>query len=159
MHFLFGDDATKEKIQLLKKIPLFGGLSRREILEMDGLLHERTYEKDEIIFEEGDAGHGIFIIVSGRVRVRSSRKLLETAVPELGLGDMFGELTLFDEAPRNATIVAMEPTVAVALFQAEFSSLITRNKSIGVKVLMEISGAMSRRVRQLLLQKPGLPSV
>jgi len=45
------------------------------------------------------------------------------------------------------------------LFQAEFSSLLTKNKSIGVKVLMEISRTMSTRVRQLLLQKPDLPSV
>lgn len=155
----FGDASPSRKAEMLKSFPLFRQLSRREILEVDGLLHERTYEKGEIIFEEGDAGHGVFVITNGKVRLKSTRKLLETAAPEFGPGDLLGELSLFDEAPRNATAVAIETTAAVALFQAEFSSLLSKNKDIGVKVLTEISKIMSRRIRQLLLQEPGLPSV
>jgi len=156
---IFGHDSADQKIEMLKNIPVFHELTRKEILEVDDLLHERVYEKGEIIFEEGDAGHGIFIIISGKVRVKSSRKLLEAAAPEFGPGDLLGELSLFDEAPRSATAVAMERTLTVALFHAEFSSLLTKNKSIGVKVLIEISKTMSRRVRRLLLQETGLPSV
>lgn len=144
---------------MLKNIPVFHELTRGELLEVDELLHERTYEKDEIIFEEGDAGHGIFIIVSGKVRAKSKRKLLEAAGFEFGPGDLLGELTLFDEGPRAATAVAVERTLAVALFQAELSSLLTRNKNIGVKVLFEISRTMSRRMRRLLFQESGLPCV
>jgi len=155
----FGNDPASRRIEMLKNIPVFHELTRKEILEVDELLHERAYEKDEIIFEQGDAGHGIFIILSGKVRAKSSRKLLEAASPEFGPGDMVGELSLFDEAPRNATAVAMERTLTVALFQAEFSSLLTKNKSIGVKVLVEISKTMSQRMRRLLLQETGLPSV
>src|SRR5262245_30049077 len=156
---LFGDAATSQKIEMLKNVPVFHELSRRELLEVDELLHERTYELDEIIFEEGDAGHGIFIVVSGKVRVKSRCKVLESVVAEFGPGEMFGELSLFDEAPRSGTVVAMESTVVVALFQAEFSSLLMKNKSIGVKVLMAISRTMSQRARRLLQQEPGLPSV
>ncbi len=155
----FDHDTTSQKIETLKKIPVFRDLTRTEILAVDDLLHERTYEKDEIIFEEGDPGHGIFIIISGKARAKSSSKLLGAATFEFGHGDLLGELTLFDEAPRMATVVAMERTLTVALFQAEFSSLLTKNKSIGVKVLMEISKTMSQRVRRLLLQETGLPSV
>src|SRR6266576_3033895 len=147
----FGNDSASQRIEVLKNIPVFHELTRKEILEVDELLHERTYEKDEIIFEEGDAGHGIFIIVSGKVRAKSSRKLLEAVVPEFGPGELLGELCLFDEAPRAATVVAMERTLTVALFQAEFSSLLTKNKNIGVKVLIEISKTMSRRARRLVL--------
>lgn len=144
---------------MLKKIPVFQDLTRQEILEVDQLLHERTYEKDEIIFEEGDAGHGIFIILSGKVRLKSSHKLLEAATFEFGPGELLGELTLFDQAPRAATAVAKERTLTVALFQSEFSSLLSRNKDIGVKVLFEISKVLSRRTRRLLAQETGLPSV
>jgi CRP/FNR family cyclic AMP-dependent transcriptional regulator len=156
---LFGDDSNTQKVEMLKKVSVFRELSRREILEVDELLHERTYGKDEIIFEQGDAGHGIFIIISGKVRVKSTCRLLETVVPELGPGEILGELSLFEEAPRDATVVAIEPTIAVALFQAEFSSLLTRNKSIGVKVLMEILRIMSSRVRRLLSDQPDLPGI
>src|SRR5262245_5658845 len=126
----FGNGANDGRIEMLKRIPVFHALSRKEILEVDELLHERTYENGESIFEEGDVGHGIFIIVTGKARMKSSRKLLEASVIEFGPGDLVGELTLFDEAPRAATIVAVERTRTVALFQAEFSDLLTKNKNI-----------------------------
>jgi len=159
MKLFGGNDPASRKIATLKAIPIFQPLSRNEILEVDELLHERTYEKDEIIFEEGDAGHGIFIILSGKVRVKSRCKLLDAVAPEFGPGELLGELTLFEEAPRVATVVATERTVTAALFQAEFSALLTKNKSIGAKVLFEISKTMSRRMRRLLLQETDLPSV
>lgn len=155
----FGADMNAQKIEMLKNIPIFHELTRKEILEVDELLHERVYEKNEILFEEGDPGHGIFIIVSGKVRADPSHKLLKHAVLDFGPGELVGELTLFDEAPRTAKVVAIERTVTMALFQAEFSSLLLKNKSVGVKVLVEIARTLSRRARQLLLQEKHIPSV
>ena len=155
----FHNDTTSRKIEMLKNIPVFHTLDRSEIRVVEALLHERTYEKDEILFEEGDPGHGMFIIVSGKVRLKSSHKLLESALFEFGPGDTLGEMSLFDEAPHNATVFAVEPTVAVALFQAELSSLLMNHTSIGVRVLMEISRIVSRRARQLLVRDSGLPDV
>ena len=155
----FGADMNAQKVEMLKNIPIFHELTRKEILEVDELLHERIYEKDEIIFEEGDPGHGIFIIVSGKVRADPSHKLLKNAVLDFGPGELVGELSLFDEAPRTAKVVAIERTVTMALFQAEFSSLLLKNKSVGVKVLVEIARTLSRRARQLLLQERHVPSV
>ena len=156
---LFGCDTNAQKVEMLKNIPIFHELTRKEILEVDELLHERIYEKDEIIFEEGDSGHGIFVIVSGKLRADPSHKLLKNAVLDFGPGELVGELSLFDEAPRTAKVVAIERTVTVALFQAEFSSLLLKNKSIGAKVLVEIARTLSRRARQLLLQERHVPSL
>ena len=156
---LFGNGTASQRIEILKNIPVFRELTRKEILEVDQLLHERAYEKDEIIFEEGDAGHGIFIIISGRVQAKSSHKLLEAVHGEFGAGDLLGELALFDEAPRAGSAVAIERTQTVALFQAELASLLVKNQAIGVKLLIEIAKTMSRRTRRLLLQERDLPSV
>ena len=155
----FGADMNAHKIEMLKNIPIFHELTRKEILEVDELLHERVYEAGEIVFEEGDPGHGIYIIVSGRLRADPSRELLKKTNLEFGPGDMVGELTLFDEGPRAATVVAVERTVTAALFQAEFSALLTKNKDIGVKVLVEVARILSRRTRQLLLQEQDRPSL
>ena len=155
----FANDTSRQKIEMLRSVQVFHDLSRKELLQVDELLHQRVYEQNEIVFEEGDAGHGVFIILSGKVRVNSSRKLFEAAAAEFGPGDILGELSLFDEALRMGTAVAAERTLFVALFQAEFSSLLTRNKSIGVKVLLQISKTLSRRVRGLLLAEKGLPSL
>jgi CRP/FNR family cyclic AMP-dependent transcriptional regulator len=156
---LFGSDTNAEKVEMLKNIPIFHELTRKEILEVDELLHERVYEQGEIIFEEGDPGHGIFIIVSGKLRADPSHESLKTAILDFGPGELVGELTLFDEAPRIAKVVAIERTVTVALFQAEFSSLLLKNKSIGVKVLFGIARTLSRRTRQFLLQEKHVPSL
>jgi CRP/FNR family cyclic AMP-dependent transcriptional regulator len=155
----FGADMNEPRIEMLKNVPIFHELTNKEILEVDELLHERVYEPDEIIFEEGDQGHGVFIIISGKVRADPCHKLLKAANLEFGPGELVGELTLFDEAPRTATVVAIERTMTVALFQAEFSSLLTKNKSIGVKVLIEIGRILSRRTRQLLVQEKHCPSI
>jgi CRP-like cAMP-binding protein len=156
---LFGRRANRETVERLRQLDVFRDLSFNETLELDELLHERVYEKGEILFEEGDIGHGIFVVVSGKVRVDPSHEFLKDAVLEFGPGEMLGELTLFEEAPRFASVVAVERTVMVALLRAEFSSLLTRNTKIGVKVLVRLSSTMSRRVRRLLLRERHLPSL
>jgi CRP-like cAMP-binding protein len=156
---LFRTTANREKVQTLRNLDVFRDLTFQEALEVDELLHERVYEKGEIIFEEGDIGHGIFVVVSGKVRVDPSHELLKNAVLEIGPGEMLGELSLFEEAPRFATVVAAERTVMVALLRAEFSSLLTKNTKIGAKVLVRLSSTMCRRLRRLLLGERHTPSL
>jgi len=155
----FGEDIKAQKVEMLKGVRVFRELSRKEILEVELLLHQRTYEQGEIVFEEGDPGHGIFIILSGKLRADPNCELLKEANLEFGPGELIGELSLFNESPRIATVVAVERTVVVALFQAEFSSLLIKNKSIGVKVLVEIARTLSHRARQLLLGEKHVPSL
>jgi CRP/FNR family cyclic AMP-dependent transcriptional regulator len=155
----FGADTNAQKVEMLQSVPLFHQLTRKEILELDELLHERVYEKNEVLFEEGDPGHGIFIVVSGKLRVNAARPSLKAAIFEIGPGELVGELALFDEAPRTATVVAVERTVAVALFQAEFATLLMKNKSIGVKVLTELARILIKRARQLVLHEKHTPNI
>ena len=156
---LFGTSAERERVGMLRKLDVFSELTFREALEVDELLHERTYEKGEIIFEEGDIGHGIYIVVSGKLRVNPARAFLKDAVLEFGPGETLGELTLFEDAPRFATVVAAERTVMVGLFRAEFTTLLTKNKNIGVKVLVRLSKTMCARVRLLVLGERHTPSL
>jgi CRP/FNR family transcriptional regulator, cyclic AMP receptor protein len=156
---LFSTPANRERVKMLRNLEVFRDLTFKEALELDELLHERVYEKGEIIFEEGDIGHGIFVVVSGKVRVDPSHELLKNAVLEFGPGEMLGELTLFEEAPRFAAVMAVERTVMVALFRAEFSSLLTKNTKIGVKVLVRLSSTMCRRVRSLLTGERHAPNL
>ncbi len=126
---------------------------------MDELLHERTYEKDEVIFDEGDLGLGVFIIVSGRVRAISRHALPAELSLEFCCGDFFGELSLFDEAPRTAKVVAVDHARVMAFFRTELTALLERDRDIAAKVLYELARTVSRRSRQLLLRQEHLPSV
>jgi CRP-like cAMP-binding protein len=156
---LFSTPANRERIGMLRKLDAFRDLSFKEALEVDELLHDRVYEKGEIIFERGDIGLGIFIVVSGKVRIDSANEFFKDSVLEFGPGDMLGELSLFEEAPRFATVSAVERTVMLALPRAEFSSLLVKNTKIGIKVLVRLSTTMCQRVRRLILRERHPPSL
>lgn len=151
--------AKSERVELLRNLDVFRDLSFKEALEINDLLHERVYEKGEIIFEAGDIGHGIYVVVSGKARIESSHELLKSTLLEFGPGEMLGELTLFEEGPRLATVVAVERTVVVGLFRAEFSSLLTKNTKIGVKVLVRLCTTLCQRAHRLLLHERHTPSL
>src|ERR1035437_3900478 len=158
LHFLRGS-AEARNIEDLKALSLFKRLTARELRELDELLHERSYQKDEMIFDEGDMGLGLFIVVSGRVKIVSSHAALQHLAPEFGPGDCFGELALFEESQRTARAVAMEPTQVLALFRTEFFSLLERDRSIGVKILFDLTLTVIGRSRKLLASQPHLPTV
>jgi len=156
---LFSTPADRKSVELLRQLDLFRDLSFNEALELDELLHERVFEKGEIIFDKGDMGHGIFVVISGKVRVDPSGELFKDAVLEFGPGEMLGELSLFEETPRFATVIAVERTVVVALFRAEFSTLLTKNTKIGAKVLVRLCTTICQRFRRLLLREPHSPTL
>jgi CRP/FNR family cyclic AMP-dependent transcriptional regulator len=151
--------ADDQRIENLKGLSLFKRLTTRELRELDELLHERSYQKDEVIFDEGDAGLGLFIVVSGRVKVTSSHAALQRLAPEFGPGDFFGELALFEETQRTARVVALEPTQVLAFFRREFFSLLERDEGIGAKILFELSRTVVLRSRKLLTGQPHSPTV
>jgi len=151
--------AEDHRIENLKGLSLFKRLTSRELRELDELLHERSYQKDEVIFDEGDTGLGLYIVVSGRVKIVSSHAALQRVAPECGPGDFFGELAMFEESQRTARAVAAEPTQVLALFRTEFVSLLERDRGIGVKILFELTRTVIGRSRKLLASQPHLPTV
>ncbi len=156
--FLQGSSDEPE-LQYLKRLSLFKKLSTRELRELNELLHERSYQKDEVIFDEGDAGLGLYIVVSGKVKLLSSHTALQKLAPEILPGDFFGELALFEEAHRTARALATEPTELLALFRTEFFSLLERDCGIAAKILFELSRTVVLRSRKLLSSQQHLPTV
>ncbi len=157
--YFLRNSPEEERIRKLKGLGLFKELSVRELRELDELLHARSYQKDEVIFDEGDAGLGLFIVVSGRVRIVSSHAALKRLAPEFGPGDYFGELALFEESKRTGGALALEPTQVLALFRTEFFSLLERDRRIGVKILYELSRTVIARSRRLLASEAHLPTL
>jgi CRP/FNR family cyclic AMP-dependent transcriptional regulator len=157
----FNGHDDEPRLQELRELGLFKTLTSREMRELDDLLHERSYQKGETIFDQGDTGLGLFIVVEGRVKIFSSHQALAQLAPEMVRGDFFGELSLFDEEARTARAVAAEPTKIVALFRSEFFSLLDRNRSICAKILFELSRTVCQRSRRLALaaQLPQPPPV
>ncbi len=101
---------------------------------------------DQFFFYEGQPGNTIYIILAGKVGVMvSTVDGFAITVTTLGAGEFFGEMSLLENLPRSASIVALEPTLAISIDENNFNTFICRQPDMTYKILK----AQSRRIRQL----------
>ncbi len=141
---------TSPRLLMLKSVVLFKDLSMRELAMVDGLLHERHYLADEVIFDEGEEGQGLFVLLQGRVKI--SRVGSDPIRPlEFGAGSFFGEVALLDQSVRTAQARALEDSLIVALFRAEFYSLLETHSAIASRISFQLARVLATRLRQAVI--------
>lgn len=130
---------------ILRKIPIFEELNNRELEAIERILHRRTYRPGELIFCQGDAGVGMYIIVEGTVEIiyEPSNQVLA----ELGDGEFFGELALLDESPRSATAKAKTACKMLGFFQSDLFGLLERDPRLGVKIVLRLAKIIGDRLK------------
>jgi CRP/FNR family cyclic AMP-dependent transcriptional regulator len=125
-----GDDAL---IETLQKPPLWSGLSKQDLKLVAKLSQERKFESGHTIVSKGEAGIGFYLILEGSVEVRSDGRTLS----KLGPGQFFGEMSIFDNQPRSADVVTVQPSRILFLSAMSFKTLIFANPKIALKMLQE----------------------
>ncbi len=146
----------------LRKVPLFMDADNGELRLIKRILHRRTYQPGEIIFQEGEAGWGMYIVESGQVRISGiNRKNQEVEYANIRENEFFGEFALIHSDPRTATAVALEPSVLLGFFKSDLQELIEKQPKLGCKILMQLSQVLGRRLDvmndKLKLFQAGLP--
>jgi CRP/FNR family transcriptional regulator, cyclic AMP receptor protein len=106
-----GDKDSLYRVSL-SKIPMFGSCTPEQLDRIAELGATTTANDSDDVVREGDKGGTFFLIASGRARVARGGREVAT----LGPGDYFGELSLFDPAPRDATVTAVGPLSLLALW-------------------------------------------
>jgi CRP/FNR family cyclic AMP-dependent transcriptional regulator len=144
---------------MLMRVPFFSSLSRKELELIASILHERNYLSDEIIFEEGDEGLGMYIILSGKVRISRKVLLQHKAIAEMGPNEYFGEMALLDGAPRAATAVAAEPTTVLGFFRPEFLELLDSHQRIGGRLSFALACEAARRLRANVVRESAISAL
>ena len=141
----FRKKKTNEIDTILLNIPIFQDLNNNELKTIKRILHQREYKKNEVIFNQGDIGLGMYIIVRGTVDIvcDPGRHILT----ELHDGDFFGELALLDESPRSATAVTTMPGELLCFFKPELLGLINRNPKLGGKILFKLAWTIGERLK------------
>jgi len=134
---------------LLPDIPLFGGFSRREFREIEAILKKRTTDPGEAIFQQGQSGVGLYILISGAVEISQgdetgSRITLTRVAP----GCLFGEMALLDDAPRTASAVATEASELAVFYRSDLLNLAEQRPQLGVKIVMHLSQIVADRLRR-----------
>jgi CRP/FNR family transcriptional regulator, cyclic AMP receptor protein len=148
---LFGlPQTTNPRLQLLKNVVLFKDLNMRELAMVNSMMHERRYIADEVIFDEGEEGQGLFLVLSGRVKITLPANVDQILI-ELGPGAFFGEVALLDSSIRTAQARAIEDSQIVALFRTEFYSLLDTHSAIGSRISFQLAKVLAARLRQTMV--------
>ena len=129
--------------------PFFGGLSDASLELLVSMLVERRYDADATVVAEGEPGHSMFIVHSGKLvvsKLGESGRAIRMAV--LGPGDFFGEMTLIEMQNRSATVVAESQTVLYELTARQLYACYKVDIGAYVMVMQNINRELCRRLRR-----------
>ena len=130
--------------EFLASVPLFSGLSQDEIQRFAELTREKAYPKGSVILFEDDPGDSLFVVRDGRVKVvLVGEDGREVILGMLSVGEHFGELSLIDDQPRSAHVIAMEDSTVLVLRREDFRRRVEASPSVAWALLSELS----RRLR------------
>ena len=131
-------------MNILKKIPLFASLSEEDLKNLTGLLRRKQLGKGEFLFQQGDEGTALYIIVQGRIKISLSRRMDNVTLAILVPGECLGEMALLDELPRSADAIALEDSQLYVLNRKDFLSFLSNNPHTVYAIL----NSLSRRLRK-----------
>jgi len=134
------------KMAVLERLPLFAGLSGKELERIGRLVEEIEVPAGRQLASTGDAGRELFIIVDGRAVVTTARG----RVIRLRPGDFFGEMSLIDGEPRSADVTAATPMRLLAIGYREFWQLLDESLPIVRKIMRTLCQRLRRAERSAL---------
>ncbi|MDQ1295089.1 MAG: Crp/Fnr family transcriptional regulator [Actinomycetota bacterium] len=130
---------------VVRQAPLFAALDDEAAGALRATMTRVDLMRSEILFNEGEPGDRLYVIVDGKVKLgRTSADGRENLLAVLGPGEMFGELSLFDPGPRNATATAIADTMLIGLGNDDLVSWLSGRPGVARQLL----GALARRLRR-----------
>lgn len=135
---------TAERVVLLSRVPVFIGLSDSDLEAVAAVAVPRRYNAGEVVFRENDEGDTCYLVRSGLARaIRQHSDGRSITLSHFGPGDIFGELAMFDEEPRSATVDIIEDTEVIAIPGRDMQRLMRDYPEIAVK----LNAALAQRLR------------
>jgi CRP-like cAMP-binding protein len=132
----------------LTQSPLFRNLDETERAQILIIGHLRPFKAGEVIFQEGDAGDGLYMVVKGSVRISKQSATGEEALAVLEPPAFFGEMALIDFSARAASAIANEPSDLFFIPLQELRSLIEVQHKIALKILYALCEVLAQRLRE-----------
>jgi len=134
---------TIEKVIILKSVSIFSDISERGLIEAASVLEEIRAEPGQTIFEKGDTGNSLYIVVEGRVNVHDR----ETTIATLGPGEVFGELAALDPEPRMASVTVAESVLLLRMGHVELDELMTEHPEVAFGIIRVLCRRLRRQAK------------
>jgi CRP/FNR family cyclic AMP-dependent transcriptional regulator len=132
---------------LLAQIPMFEGLSDEDREALAERLDERSFKADDMVFAKGDQGSSMYIVLQGSVQIflpPPDKDTPPVILKDIRTGEYFGELSLFDDKPRSASVKATVDTTLLELTREELGEHLQKSKGAALAILSE----MAERLRE-----------
>lgn len=136
-------EELRQRMETMRNAPLFKYLSYRELVNLMNLTWVRSVSDGDTIIEEGVPGDELYLLVSGESRVLKG----DQEIARLPQGSHFGEMALFDNAPRSATITAVGTTRLLVIGRKQFYNYIRKDTAAGIKLLWSFLQILTLRLR------------
>lgn len=132
--------SRQEKLAWLEKVPLLRQCGAEVLEHIADVSGEQPFADGDAIVLQGQVGNGLYIVTSGEVRIVAGGEELA----RLGPGEFFGELSVIDQQPRNATVYAVGPTACLALASWDLLALLEREPQLAMNLLHELADRLRR---------------
>jgi CRP/FNR family transcriptional regulator len=137
--------ARMQTLDVLRRVPVFATLADEDLGRVAEVAVPRSYGAAEVVFREGDESDTCYVVRSGHARaVREHSDGRSITLAHFGPGDIFGELAMFDNERRSATVETLEDTDVTAILGRDMRRLMREHPEIAVKLLT----ALARRLRE-----------
>jgi hypothetical protein len=135
-----------ERIIFLKEVPFFQGMTVSQLEVLANVCEEELFGADARIFNQGDPGGALYVVVNGRVGIEreGTRKGSVVRLSNLEAHSYFGEMTLFDNSPRSATAIALQDTLTLRLRREPLIALSRQYPDLS----LELINVLSQRLRE-----------
>jgi CRP-like cAMP-binding protein len=134
-----------EAVQLLSQVPVFETLGVDDLARVSQVAVPRRFAPDTVIFREGDESDTCYVVRGGHARaVREHSDGRTIALAHFGPGDIFGELAMFDDERRSATVETLDAVEAVAILGSDMRRLLREHPDLAVKLVI----SLGRRLRE-----------
>ncbi|HEY3233663.1 MAG TPA: cyclic nucleotide-binding domain-containing protein [Polyangiaceae bacterium] len=139
----------RERVEQLRNIELFAGLKYQALELIANVATEETHVQGTRIFQHGDAGDRLYLILEGKVRIsREVPGVGEEALAVLGPGQVFGEMALLDESPRSADARVHDRCRLLTIPKDGFDDLLFLHKDLAYEVLWSFVRMLVGRLRE-----------
>ena len=136
---------VEDSIDLLGRVPVFAELAPEDLRRVAEVAVPRRFGAQQVIFREGDSSDTCYVVRKGHARaVQENADGRTIALAVFNPGDIFGELAMFDDERRSATVETLEPVEAVAVAGSDMRRLLREHPDIAVKLVI----ALGRRLRE-----------
>ena len=144
---------TEEVVELLARVPAFETLDVGDLERIAEVAVPRGFEPGQLVFREGDDSDTCYIVREGQARaIRSHTDGRTITLATFGPGDIFGELAMFEDERRSATVEAIEPTTVVGVLGGDMRRLMSEHPGIAMRLAVALAGRLRETNERLSRQ-------